>query len=81
MSLIIYVVGLAKTKEICFVAKGKISLIMGDHVAKATFRKLSILKLSTRLEVGGIVGYSLVSSCVLSFEGDEELLAELLRHG
>lgn len=81
MFFIIYVVGLVKIKEICFVVKGKISFIMGDYVVKAIFRKFSIFKLLIRLEVGGIVGYSLVSSCVFSFEGDEELFAEFFRYG
>ncbi|CAN6976842.1 unnamed protein product [Brassica rapa subsp. trilocularis] len=52
-----------------------------DHVAKATEYNLAILELPTRSEVGEIVGYPSVSSCVLSFEGDEELFAELLQLG
>ncbi|KAL0714052.1 hypothetical protein Bca4012_021030 [Brassica carinata] len=52
-----------------------------DHVATATERQIPILKLSTRSDVGEIVGYPSVSSCVLSFLGDEALLVELLQLG
>ncbi|CAH8318853.1 unnamed protein product [Eruca vesicaria subsp. sativa] len=52
-----------------------------DHLAKAAEHQLPILKLATRSEVGNVVGYPSASGCVLSFSGDEDLLAQLVQLG